>query len=214
MDMPKSSSKTRRLAQPRTLWIALLVNLVLIGLVTAVSPIERTLGGNARLVYFHGAWVWAGKIAFGAAALAGLAGLVWRRQAWQRYGLALGRAGLVFWLTYLPLSLYVQQVNWGGIFWDEPRWRIPLMFGIVGVLLQAGLWLISDLRLASAANLVFGVALWWSLGSIQNVLHPDSPIAQSHALDIQIFFAVILLLSLAFGAVLTRLLYPSTAPRQ
>lgn len=214
MELANPQSVLRSLTQTRALWIALLIILALIALVTALSPIERTLGGNARLVYFHGAWVWAGKLAFGAAAIAGCVGLLWRRQVWQRYALALGRAGLFFWITYLPLSLYVQQVNWGGIFWDEPRWRIPLMFGIVGVLLQVGLWLIGDLRLASAANLVFGVALWWSLGTIQNVLHPNSPITQSTAIDIQIFFAALLLLSLAFGAVLARLLYAVTAPRQ
>lgn len=192
----------------RALWGSLLITLMLIALVTVLSPLERTLGDRARLVYFHGAWVWTGKLAFGVAALAGLVGLLRRSPLWQRISLALGRAGLVFWLTYLPLSLYVQQVNWGGIFWDEPRWRIPLMFGVVGVLLQAGLWLMEDLRLASVANLVFGVALWWSLGTIQNVLHPDSPITQSNSLQIQLFFVALVVLSVIFGGLLTRLLYP------
>ena len=210
MDM--TNARPRLMAGNRPLWLGLLLTLALVGLTTAISPLERTLGVNARLVYFHGAWVWAGKIAFAAASAAGLAGLIWGRQAWQRYSLALGSAGLVFWLTYLPLSLYIQQVNWGGIFWDEPRWRIPLMFGVVGVLLQVGLWLVGNLRLASLANLLFGVALWWSLATIQNVLHPDSPIAQSGALDIQMFFGAILFLALVFGALMTRLLYGYTAP--
>lgn len=212
MDM--TNSRPRILAGNRALWVGLLLVLVLIALTTALSPVERTLGTNARLVYFHGAWVWAGKIAFAAAAASGLAGLVSGRLAWQRYSLALGRTGLVFWLTYLPLSLYVQQMNWGGIFWDEPRWRIPLMFGVVGVLLQVGLALVGNLRLASLANLLYGVALWWSLAAIQNVLHPDSPIAQSGALDIQVFFGAILLLALIFGALITRLLYRATAPQR
>lgn len=198
----------------RVFWIGLLITAVLLAGVTAFAPLERTLGERARLVYFHGAWVWAGKIAFGAAALAGLVGLVRQSRVWQRISLTLGRTGLVFWLTYLPLSLYVQQVNWGGIFWDEPRWRIPLMFGVVGLLLQVGLWLIEDLRLASAANLVFGVALWWFLGTIQNVLHPDSPIAQSNSVRIQIFFVVMLALSLIFGALLARVLYPFAHPQK
>lgn len=193
--------------QSRALWVGLLLTVILLALLTALAPVERTLGENARLVYFHGAWVWAGKIAFGAAAIAGLVGLLRNSQAWQRGSLALGRVGLVFWLTYLPLSLYVQQVNWGGIFWDEPRWRVPLMFGIAGLLLQIGLALMEDLKLVSAANLVFGVALWWFLGSIQNVLHPDSPIAQSTARDIQLFFAGLLVLAVIFGGLLARLLY-------
>lgn len=189
----------------RNLWIGLFVSALLIAIIAAFSPLERTLGERIRLVYFHGAWVWAGKAAFAAAGLAGLVGLIRRSEPWQRASLALGRTGLFFWLTYLPLSLYVQQVNWGGIFWDEPRWRIPLMFGIVGLLLQVGLALMDNLRLSSLANLIFGATLWWALGNIQNVLHPDSPIFQSDAVRIQAFFVALLVLSLIFGALLARL---------
>ncbi len=209
----KTRIQPRLVLSTRGLWIGLLLTALAIALVASLAPLEKTLGERARLVYFHGAWVWAGKIAFGAAAAAGLYGLARRSAAWQRVSLALGRTGLFIWLTYLPLSLYVQQVNWGGIFWDEPRWRIPLMFGIAGLLLQVGLALMGDLRLASAANLVFGAALWWFLGSAQNVLHPDSPILQSNATDIQVFFAALLVFSVIFGGMLARLLY-SLDPRQ
>ncbi len=196
-----------KILNPRFSLVRMLVILAVIVAVTAFAPVERTLGENARLVYFHGAWVWAGKIAFAAAAISGLVGLILRSSIWQRVSLSLGRTGMVFWLTYLPLSLYVQQVNWGGIFWDEPRWRVPLMFGIVGLLLQAGLWLMNDLRLTSGANLVFGTLLWWMLGNIQNVLHPDSPILQSDAVRIQMFFAALLALSLIFGVLLAGWLF-------
>lgn len=201
-------------SETRLIWIGLLVSVIGLVLITLLSPMERTLGDRARLVYFHGAWVWAGKIAFAASAAAALIGLLRVSTAWQRYSLALGRVGMVFWLTYLPLSLYVQEVNWGGIFWDEPRWRIPLIFGIVGLLLQIGLALMDDLRVASAANLVFGVALWWMLGTITNVLHPDSPIVQSGSLRIQVFFALLLAFSVAFGALLARQFYTLSLPRQ
>lgn len=190
----------------QTLWMGLVVTAALIAVTAAFAPLERTLGERARLVYFHGAWVWAGKLAFAAAAISGLIGLA-RSPVWQRISQAAGWAGMFFWLTYLPLSLWVQQINWGGIFWDEPRWRIPFMFGVAGLLLQIGLLLMDDLRLTSAANLVFGAALWWFLGNIQNVLHPDSPILQSDAMRIQLFFAALLGLAVVFGALLTSLLY-------
>jgi hypothetical protein len=45
---------------------------MVIGLVTALAPVEQTLGANVRLVYLHGAWVWVGIISFGLAALSGL----------------------------------------------------------------------------------------------------------------------------------------------
>jgi hypothetical protein len=204
MDIRKISRKN--------LLIGLLGTLALVTLVTAMAPVERTLGERVRLVYFHGAWVWAGKVAFASASAAGLIGLLLpgrngSRRTWQRASLALGWAGMLFWLTYLPLSLLVQQMNWGGIFWDEPRWKIPLMFGIAGILLQAGMFMLEDFRLAALGNLLFGVALWWALGTIQNVLHPDSPIFGSNSLSIQLFFGAILAVSLFFGAILTRLLF-------
>ncbi len=205
--------KSLTLFSQKTNWLLMIVVLAVIGLLAAFAPIERTLGAGARLVYFHGAWVWAGKVAFGAAALAGLGGLALRNRLWQRASLALGRTGLFFWLTYLPLSLWIQQTNWGGIFWDEPRWQVPLAFGIAGVLLQIGLALMDDLRLTSVANLGFGVALWYFLGMAQNVLHPDSPIYGSGAIHIQIFFSLLLVFSLLFGALLARLLYGPVRPR-
>ena len=193
----------RRLFSPLGLFI---ITLLFIGLVTAFAPLERTLGANIRLVYFHGAWVWAGKAAFGAAALAGLGGLIlrhWKKPAWAgrlpTWALALGRTGLFFWATYLPLSLLVMQLNWGGLFLDEPRFQVPLTFGVVGLLLHAGFFLLNQPDLVCLGSLAFGVALWVALGNVSNILHPDSPIFTSDSLRIQLFFGALLVLSLLAG---------------
>ena len=118
------------------------------------------------------------------------------RQRWAAWSLALGRAGLVFWLTYLPLSLLVQKLNWGGIYWDEPRWRVPLAFGVVAAALQVALVLFDRPVLTALGNLVFGLALWIGLANVQNVLHPDSPIFSSGSVRIELFFSALVLLSL------------------
>ena len=183
------------------------VTLLLIALVALLSPVEQTLGAGIRLVYFHGAWVWSGLLTFGAAALTGLLGLLFRRNPrWSEWSLALGRTGLFFWLTYLPMSLLVMQVFWGGLFLDEPRWRIPMAFGIAGLLLQIGLWLINSPELTCLGNLVFGAALWWSLARAENILHPNSPVFTSNSILIQIFFVLLVLLSLLFGVQLALLI--------
>ena len=163
-------------------------------LVTAFAPLEKTLGVNARIVYLHGAWVWTAMLAFLAAALAGLVGLIRRRTALDQWSRALGRAGLCFWITFLPMSLYVMQANWNGLYLDEPRFRVPLNLAIVGVLLQVGLSFIPDARWTSLANIAFAVALFVSMNSVQAVLHPESPIFGSDARDIQVFFMVLLIL--------------------
>jgi len=194
-------------------WIALVVTIIIIAVITVFGPTERTLGENLRLVVLHGAWVWAGKLLFAAAALAGLIGLILPKSLWSNLSLALGRTGLLFWLTYLPMSLIVQLQNWGGIYWDEPRWRVPLTFGVVGLLLQLGLWVLNQPRLTNLANLLFGITLWWQLGGITNILHPDSPIFGSGASGIQVFFIALLVLTLLAGGLITRLIYAAQARR-
>jgi hypothetical protein len=193
----------RRLFSPLGL---LIINLLLIGLVTVLAPLERTLGANIRLVYFHGAWVWTGMAAFGAAALAGLGGSIlrhWIKPSWAgrlpAWTLALGRTGLFFWATYLPMSLLVMQINWGGMFLDEPRFQVGLTFGVVGLLLQAGFFLLDQPDVVCLGSLAYGVALWVAVGSVNTVLHPNSPIFTSDSLRIQLYFLALLILMLLFG---------------
>lgn len=196
----------------RAAWLA--ATLAVIALVTILSPVEQTLGASIRLVYFHGAWVWAGLITFGLAAAAGLAGLLLRKSIWPSWSSAFGRAGLIFWLTYLPMSLLVMKIYWGGLFLDEPRWRIPFTFGIVAVLLQVGLWLLNSPLLTSLGNLVFGAALWWSLGRADNVLHPDSPVFTSNSIRIQAFFVVLVILSMLFSLQAAAWIHAARAAKQ
>jgi len=177
-----------------------LITLAFLFLFTILVPPERALGSNLGIVLLHGAWVWAGLIMFSLAAASGLAGLLSGHEKWHAWSRVLGWTGLAFWLTYLPMSVLVQQMNWGGIFWDEPRFRIPLAFGIAGVLLQGGLLLVNRQVLTSSANLVFGAALVWQLLGAQNVLHPDSPVFTSDSTGIKFFFAVLVALALFLGA--------------
>ena len=60
------------------LWFGL--TLLAIAGVTALGPAEKSLGTNVRVVYLHGAWVWAALICIMAAALVGLVALITRRR--------------------------------------------------------------------------------------------------------------------------------------
>jgi hypothetical protein len=168
------------------LWLAL--SLLAIGLLTTTGPAEKTLGTNVRVVYLHGAWVWAALGGFIAAALLGLAGLALRRDSVHYWSRATGRAALIFWITYLPISLWAMQTNWNGLFLSEPRWRLAVIFSIGGLILQIGVTLMDDPAWASAGNFVFLVALLFALRTTENVMHPASPIFSSDAWRIQLFF--------------------------
>lgn len=175
-------------------WFVILLAAIL--LLTAFGPAEKSLGTNVRVVYLHGVWVWTALAGFLAAAVAGLAGLVSRRQALHKWSRALGRTGLFFWVTYLPISMWAMQANWNGLYLAEPRWRIGLIFAIGGLLMQIGVALVENPAWASACNAIYALVLWLALGSTEQVMHPDSPIWGSGVWRIQLYFASLFALTL------------------
>ena len=178
---------------------------LVIAVLALFGPEEQSLGSNVKIVYLHGAWVLAAEVAFAAAALAGMLALVLHRDGLHRWSAALGRTGIVFWLTYLPLSLWAMEANWNGLFLAEPRFRLALTFAIVGVLMQVGLWLVNIDRVTSLANLAFFVTLRVVFSTASNVMHPPpSPIFSSGLWNIIIFFVLLNIFAWVAAYFLTR----------
>ena len=172
------------------IWFFLAVLAIVV--LAILGPEEQSLGANVRIVYLHGAWVLTAEVAFFAAALAGLAALIARRVELHHWSAALGRTGLFFWLTYLPLSLWAMQSNWNGLFLAEPRFRLALTFAVAGLLLQAGLWIVNINWLTSVANIVFILVLRIVFATASNVMHPPpSPIFNSGNYTIIGFFLIL-----------------------
>ena len=172
---------------------------------TAVGPEEQTLGNNVRIVYLHGAWALTAEIAFAMAALAGLFGILAKREALHRWSAALGYTGLFFWLTYLPLSLWAMQANWNGLFFSEPRFRVAVIFAVTGFLLQLGLTLLARPPFTSLFNVLYFVALWISLSRAGYVMHPPpSPIFNSGIVSLELFFVGLIFLTLAAAYFMAR----------
>ncbi len=189
--------------KPPLLYFSLTV--IVIALMTLFGPEEKSLGSNVRLVYLHGAWVLAAEVAFIAAAIAGLLGLILRKDIFHAWSAGLGRTGIVFWLTYLPLSLFAMQANWNGLFLAEPRFRLAIIFAVTGVLLQLGLWLFNISWLTSLANILYIITLRVVFSSAQNVMHPPpSPIFNSGLWNIILFFVGLNILAWVAGYFLTR----------
>jgi hypothetical protein len=172
-----------------------LVLLALTLLLSLFGPAERSLGSNVRLVYLHGSWVWTSLLGLGAASLTGFVGLFFRKHRLQDWSKSLGQTGMLFWITYLPLSLWTMQANWNGLYLTEPRFKIGLDYAVIGILLQVAILILRDPRLAGALNFSFGVALIWSISNAAEVMHPTSPIFSSESISIRLFFLGLLLLN-------------------
>ncbi len=200
----------KRLVSP-LLWF--LIAATAVGIFDLFAPPEKTLGINVRVVYLHGVWVWAALLTLLAAGLAGLAALLLRREALHRWSRALGRAGLFFWISYLPISMWAMQTNWNGLFLAEPRWRMAVIFALGGLALQLGIALVDDPAWASAGNLVYIVALLLAMQNTENVMHPPAPILHSDARGIQLYFAGLLLLTMLAASQAARWFYRFEAAR-
>lgn len=193
-----------RFNSPLTLFF---FTVIVIALLALLGPEEQSLGSNVRIVYLHGAWVMATELAFVAAGIAGLIALVSRRVVFHQWSAALGRTGIIFWVTYLPLSLWAMQANWNGLFLAEPRFRLAVIFAVTGALLQLGLWLVNVDWVTSLANVLFIVALRVVFATAENVMHPPpSPIFSSGNYAIIGFFIALIALTLVASFFLTRVL--------
>jgi len=181
------------------------VTVIVIALLALFGPEEKSLGANVRIVYLHGAWVLTAELVLLMAGLAGVIGLITPRNTFHAWSAALGRTGIFFWVTYLPLSLWAMQSNWNGLFLAEPRFRLALIFAVTGVLLQAGLWLINKDWITSLANVIFIVVLRLIFATADNVMHPPpSPIFKSGNYLIIGFFVAMIILSLVAANFVTR----------
>lgn len=195
----------------KTPLILFTATVIVIALLALFGPEERSLGANVKIVYLHGAWVLAAELAFIAAAVAGVIAFIAKRDAFHHWSAALGRSGIVFWLTYLPLSLWAMQSNWNGLFLAEPRFRLAMIFAVTGVLLQVGLWIINTNWVTSVANIIFIVVLRVVFSTASNVMHPPpSPIFSSGNFVIIGFFVSLIGLTLLAAFFLTRVFLNTT----
>jgi hypothetical protein len=190
-------------------WLVLLFLVASSILLAALAPTDQVLGSGLRIVYLHGTWVWAALLAFAAAALTGLLGLILRKDGLIRWSIGLGRSATVFWLISLLLSLAAMQTNWNGLYLAEPRWRVGVRFGVVAVLLQTAGALLRKPRLSGALNILFFGLLAGVLGVTTSVLHPPSPVFASPSMELRLSFLALLACTGAAAIWLGRLMRPN-----
>jgi len=189
--------------------LLLLVLVATAVLLSGLAPKDRVLGSSLRIVYFHGAWVWAALLAFAAAALSGLFGFVLNRQRLHAWSVGMARSATVFWLTSLLLSLAAMQSSWNGLYLAEPRWRLGVRFGVAALLLQVAVAMLHRTRLGSGLAIAFFGLLTAALLTTPAVMHPSSPVFSSESIAMRASFLALLACAAASAACLARLLRPN-----
>ncbi|MFQ5398098.1 MAG: hypothetical protein ACE5E7_00715 [Anaerolineae bacterium] len=169
-----------------------------------LAPEEQTLGQGIRSVYVHVALIWAGLAGL---VIAGLLGLLLaatgsrRILAWLQ---VIGWVGLAFYAAGVGMSIVSSKVNWGNVFWQEPRMQVALNMLAVATLVQLAIAWLPWVRLRGvlAAGLI--IVLAWSTLNAPLVLHPRNPIGSSSSSTIQLTFSALTLLSVLSAAWIVR----------
>ncbi len=180
--------------------------LVLGGLVTAVlfliylAPEEATLGTGIRTVYIHVALTWTGMAGFVLAGLLGLVVLITANEKLERWMKILGWTAYGFYVAGVAMSAIASHVNWGGVFWQEPRMAAAFKsLSVATILLVANMW-VPQVRVRGFLQAIIPAAVAWITYSAPLVLHPGNPIFSSEATGIQLAFISMFLLCAAIAA--------------
>jgi len=94
-------------------WVTAALLVAATAMVFLYAPIEAVMGPVQKVFYFHVAAGWVGMLAFGLAAVAGIAYLRTKRRIWDVVGLSGVEIGLVFMLINIVT----------GSIWARPIWN-------------------------------------------------------------------------------------------
>lgn len=173
---------------------------LLLAVWVVLAPAESRLGNTVKLVYVHGALVWAGLFTFSAAGLLGLVALVVRHlvgpaeraRVWYRGTEAAGLAALIVWAGYVISSMAVTALTWGQLVaWNEPRVRVTGLILVGAVVLYVVARLVDHADFTAVINLLMGIVPWVMVRQADAIRHPVDPIGGSGSTAIQGYFLLI-----------------------
>ena len=180
-------------------------------LIAWLAPPDVVLGGISHLVYVHGAMVWVALICFTAGAVLGLAHLLTNRATLHWQSQLLERAGLLFWIGYLPIGMWTAKLAWSRVFLAEPRYAMAIAVGITGISFQVGSALLESDRVTSFLNALFGLIVWTLLVRTPLVMHPNGPVRASGSWGIKLFFFGLVIMGLLIAVQIGLLITPRNA---
>ncbi|MGD8857878.1 MAG: hypothetical protein PVG33_16195 [Chloroflexota bacterium] len=186
------------LGNRRVFWLVLASIALLAAALLWLAPAEQTLGSGITSVYVHVALTWSGMTGLVIAAGLGLAAVILGRPGWQSWAHLVGWVGLGAFATGLVMSALAAGINWGNVFWQEPRFNSALQVLALGLIVQLANSLAIGYRLRGLLQALPAAALMWLTMITPLVLHPGNAARTSPSPAIRFtFFGLYVLCSLA-----------------
>lgn len=215
--------KRLRLLATRVLPLLALGLFLLLAVWVVLAPAESRLGNVVKLVYVHGALVWAGLFTFSAAGLLGLVALVVRHliprpapaAVWYQGTAAASLAALIVWAIYVVSAMAVTGLTWGQLVaWNEPRVRVTGLILVAALVLFVVARLVNHADFTAVVNLLLGIVPWVMVQQADAIRHPVDPIGGSGSTAIQGYYLLIQLTVAALAATLVAWLWVRAALRE
>lgn len=186
------------LSDRRAFWLVLAAIVALAATLLWLAPAEQTLGSGITSVYVHVALTWTGMTGLVIAAGLGLAAAIFGRPGWQSWAHLVGWVGLGAFATGLVMSALAAGINWGNVFWQEPRFNSALQVLALGFAIQIVNGLPISTRSRGVLQAVPAAALLWLTWATPLVLHPGNAARSSPSGAIRFtFFGLTILCCLA-----------------
>jgi len=186
----------------RATWIGLAILVLIAGVILAFAPEERELGSGIKSVYVHVAMTWTGMTGFVIAGVCGLVSSITNRSSLQRWATTTIWISLAFFTLGLFMSVIAAGINWGAVFWQEPRTSMVLQVLAYGLIVQGiNTWPIPE-RLKGVLDFLLAVILMVLIFSTPLVLHPQNAARTANSMAIRFTFYSLYAICMAAGALI------------
>jgi hypothetical protein len=133
------------------------------------------------------------------AALLGLGVMVIASDKLLSWMKSIGWVSFAFYAAGVGMSMVASKVNWGHVFWQEPRMRAALNLLALMLIVQILIEWLPWTRVTGLLSTGLLLALAWSTLNASLVLHPSDPIRGSSSMAIKLSFLGLFLLSAVAG---------------
>jgi hypothetical protein len=190
-------------ANRRLFWLVLAGMAALGAVILWLAPAEQTLGSGITSVYVHVALTWTGMTGLVVAAGLGLAAAVLGRPGAHAWAHSAGWVGLGAFAAGLVMSALAAGINWGNVFWQEPRFNSAFQVLAVGLIVQFATSLGVDYRLRGVLQAIPALVLVWLTMITPLVLHPANAARNSPSAAIRFTFFGLYIVCCLAGAWIT-----------
>jgi hypothetical protein len=186
----------------RSIWAGLALLLLLASLLLLLSPEERELGSGIKSIYVHVALTWTGMSGLIIAGLVGLASAVLNRENLQSWAISITWVALGFFALGLVMSVIAAGINWGAVFWQEPRTSTVLQVLALGLIVQGiNTWPV-PFRIKGTLSFLLAVILMVLIFTTPLVLHPGNAATTANSLAIRFTFFGLYAVAMAAAALI------------